>query len=415
MPQGSFRGFYGAIAGADALSNILAARKEAELKAIADEEKRRQQEFLNSIQSGNLDVTRGRLGLDTRKVDIEEQQYGEARPKRDADLAGTLATTAGKEQETAFNRQDREWVEQNLANLPQSAGAGRVSPSTLAGFKFFGGLDLTTPSAQSALYSPEQRGREEGAASLAEAQGGGAQALRISEGIKADEQIRVARARLNTGTLEGYTDVAQMVTENPDLLTSFNATERGRILKHIASDPNQMFQTRRQQSANTMVDEAITLAQELKQDPDKGWAVGFQGPQTFFGFSEQGISGTKAAGFIQKFNTLKAKLVLPRVEFMRGMGQLSNLELQTLANSATSLSRQMPEDDFDKELDHLIATLHNTKTKIVGGGGGPRGAGGGTGAGEICRRMAAIQSETEAINGSTTPLSLIERATRRRP
>ena len=378
MPQGSFRGFYGAIAGADALSNILAARKEAELKALADEEKRRQQEFLNSIQMGNLDVSRGNLGVSQGRLGLDVDIHTAGEPMRGAQLAREQGLTAHTAQQTTDLQTNARRTAEQEAEFQTLLKTLPPDQATLLRFR-----KIDPNFKDEDVFSPTQMGARAGASSLAEAQGGGAQALRISEGIKADEQIRVARARLNTGTLEGYTDVAQMVTENPDLLTSFNATERGRILKHIASDPNQMFQTRRQQSANTMVDEAITLAQELKQDPDKGWAVGFQGPQTFFGFSEQGISGTKAAGFIQKFNTLKAKLVLPRVEFMRGMGQLSNLELQTLANSATSLSRQMPEDDFDKELDHLIATLHNTKTKIVGGGGGPRGAGGGTGAGEI--------------------------------
>jgi hypothetical protein len=80
--------------------------------------------------------------------------------------------------------------------------------------------------------------------------------------------------------------------------------------------------------------------------------------------------------------TLKAQLALPKLEYMRGLGPMSDREFRSIQAAVSALDPTMPEAQFRQELKNVLDGITRTRTNLSsqGMGGAPVQVGGGAGA-----------------------------------
>jgi hypothetical protein len=128
------------------------------------------------------------------------------------------------------------------------------------------------------------------------------------------------------------------------------------------------------ESAKKDAETISSLATELLTLEGKGGAVG-AGFQKFlrgipFVPGEGPAEGTKAAGYVAKYNQLKDMLALPNLSKLKGA--MSDKDIAFLRNIGTSLNTSTSEDQFDKELNKIISH----QFEVIEGGGDTPGGGG---------------------------------------
>lgn len=174
------------------------------------------------------------------------------------------------------------------------------------------------------------------------------------------------------GKLSG---VADMVLDNPDLLKDLTPTQRGQVLNEIAgsgaSIPNQ-----RLESVRGMASKALDSADALSKHPGFSGAFGAKGPSSLFGLMESPMGGTDAAGATQLFETLKSQIAIPNLQFLRGLGHMSDREFRAIVDASTALSRDIPEPQARAELGKIITTMREVSAR--GGATPETGANGAT-------------------------------------
>ena len=97
--------------------------------------------------------------------------------------------------------------------------------------------------------------------------------------------------------------------------------------------------------------DAIT---NLESTPGKDGAIG-AGFQKFIrgipGVPGDGpVAGSDAAGYIAQLDRVKALLTLPNLQYMKGLGAMSDREFNTVSASVAALNPNMSEANYDKEL-----------------------------------------------------------------
>lgn len=186
------------------------------------------------------------------------------------------------------------------------------------------------------------------------------------EGLKLRaEEIGIARKALAQREIDPTQmgPVADMVMRDPEVLKNFTATEKGKIMRYIATEEGGAMPNRRAESLLEIAGLARQTLDDLTSHPGLSDAVGYKGPiAAFFG----PISGTPAAGFVAKFDTLKSRLTLPRLEMMRGLGAMSEKEFKALSDAASSLSRDMGEKEFRDEIGVIGKTLTAVEQRLQG-------------------------------------------------
>ena len=102
----------------------------------------------------------------------------------------------------------------------------------------------------------------------------------------------------------------------------------------------------------------LNVINTLENHPGFGGAVGAKGLfSSFGGLKGEPIAGTPAAGFMALFDRLDALVRSPALEKLRGLGAMSNKELQFVTNTLTALDPDMPEADFKRELNRVRNTM----------------------------------------------------------
>jgi len=124
-------------------------------------------------------------------------------------------------------------------------------------------------------------------------------------------------------------------------------------------------------SANDQINNAIGAisAVNTKMKNDEGFspAVGAGFKKTFLSalpfIGPDPVAGTKRADFVAEVNRLKATLTLPALQQMRGFGALSDVEFNTVANSASSLTTDMSEQAFRVEMERITSIMNIAKAR----------------------------------------------------
>ena len=159
------------------------------------------------------------------------------------------------------------------------------------------------------------------------------------------------------------------------MLTPEEIRAQGGVPTQKAGDAQDV--ERRKAQANALITQALDTIGKLKEMPGKSGAVGAKGPMSLFGYLDKPMSGTNAGDYREILDTLKAQMALPKLEVMRGLGQMSNKEFDTVQKAATALSERLSEDRYGVELADLERGLNESLLAI--NGGAPAGAGGGGG------------------------------------
>ena len=389
MPQSPYGNYGTGAQVGDILQDILAQRQ---LERIAAEKlayERYQDAVKRAEENRRIGVTEGRLGLDTDIHGFEQTKWGDLAGQREATEAGTrattentLATAAKTRQGTGFEAEDRASTQGIINTLPDVGPDGQMSPRKVVELLRAGDIDLTTPGGQMALYGPTAMGTRAGVQAGAEwGPGGGKQRLIEETGIKTAGDIAVANARRQaegTGTPGELSEYAGMIMNNPTLLDKLSPTERGRVLREIASSgeqfPNQRAETTRSllQGARESLNQIVTKdpTGKIGLTPGAASAFGFPGWERGFGLTDVlgagPVSGSQAAAAQRYVDRLKAQLTLPRLEFLRGLGAMSDREFKTIADSVTALDRALPDEAALQEILSLYQTLDAIEARIPG-------------------------------------------------
>lgn len=283
----------------------------------------------------------------------------------DLETSGQAFTQEGERIKRGYTAEDRARAAEERAIADRLIGetkdnaARRVLALQRVGVNSDRGMFLT----------PQERGAEKGAESSAAFSGGGRDVASGMAKIEGDQQIRVANARPSASTspvtpeqAKELDAVAEMVIADPDRLKDFNPTERGKILRHIASSGSgSRIENMRKERASQNQREALEALIALRDMPGMAGAVGAPsltdpGSWKRF-FSDEAAQGSPARAYQEQLKRVTSALTMPRLELMRGTGPLSNADLEMLAKSATSLSTAQDEGAFTGEIKRLEDAL----------------------------------------------------------
>jgi hypothetical protein len=333
----------------------------AELRRIAEEER----QFENSLATRKQDETeraaRTGEGFEGTRVGYEGERVGIAKGDYGMRQAAFGNQQADRAELGELTRTEADPTRRRVLDLK------RLGVDTDEAF----------------FQTPEERGAAQGAQASAAWQGGGRNVFADQSGIQTAGQMRVIGARqAATGT--GGDDVAAIadeVVKNPELLGQVNPTMRGKVIAHINKSGGELS-NRRAASLTSILDDAERTIGQMSSHPGFSGAVGAKGPSSLFGILEQPMSGTNAAGFAKLVETLKAQLALPKLEYMRGLGPMSDREFRSIQAAVSALDPTMPEAQFRQELKNVLDGITRTRTNLSsqGMGGAPVQVGGGAGA-----------------------------------
>lgn len=157
-------------------------------------------------------------------------------------------------------------------------------------------------------------------------------------------------------------DFAMMVIDNPSLMKDLTATERGNVLREIASAGGQ-FQTAAQKSALQMQEAALASVEDLLGNDDTGFFAQLKkDSQRRSGTGIRGLTyylpGSGGRQFNVKLDTLKAQMELPNLEFLAGLGRMSQEQFKTLQRATSNLeSRELSNAEMRRQLNTVRDTL----------------------------------------------------------
>lgn len=181
------------------------------------------------------------------------------------------------------------------------------------------------------------------------------------------DEMRALRLEQLRAQMSGGADVgplSDMILGNPDLLDKLPPKDRSTVLRHIASAGGEI-ENKRLTAINTMIASAEDTIHKLQTLPGFKGAVGARGPTSLFGALSEPLPGTNAATYTAYVDTLKSQLTLPRLEFLRGLGHMSDREFKAISDSVSALNRNMSESAFKAELAKLSETLKAAKDRVA--------------------------------------------------
>jgi len=296
------------------------------------------------------------------------QQYDDAAPKRAADLAGTQAGTAKTEADVVAA--NVKLIQDNLGSatnqnqwtaalsflrrrLPEELVAELPTEFSQENADYYAGLE--------AVLERRKQNEVERANLVDEAQG--AQALALT---RRGQDMAQARATAGGTDDQSLANLAEMVIGNPDILKDMTPTQRGQVLQTIAnSGQGSRLANQKTAALRDILDSAWNSIQTLKTHEGRSGAVGAKGFYSLFGALDQPMSGTPARAYAEFVDTLKAQLSLPKLQFLRGLGSMSDREFSAIQSAVTALDRSMPEGDFMKELLVIEKNLQNTRNAMA--------------------------------------------------
>lgn len=156
--------------------------------------------------------------------------------------------------------------------------------------------------------------------------------------------------------------LAQMAMNDPTILDGLTATQRGQVLNEIATS-GQQLPNAKQETLSKLAQDALGTINTLESHGGLKGAVGAKGISSFFGLKGKPVSGTAASDFTAYIDTLKSQLTLPNLQYLRGLGAMSDREFTAISNSVTALNRDMSEKQFKEELGRLKTALQEISSK----------------------------------------------------
>jgi len=341
MPGPDLQGGFGWGAGADALTAILerelrrtALNREAELRERQLTEDSRQFDTMMPLRQAGVDIDRANSGLAR-----EQFTFNSGRLKTGDDL-------------NAANEIKLDEIERTITD-----------PKQLLAFqmKRRGDISLNDITPVDPMLGHNnavalERLRQEGQLNLErERQRGARGAIGAGFGV--------------TPTGEPEDPLARGAIDNPAILDKLSPTEYAKVMRSILASGKD-FQTLAQQKASGQVERAEAAIAELEKMSGLSGAVGQPAllspgswPRAWGGDS---VPGSASADFEEKLAQVMALLTLPQLEFMRGLGAMSNIEFETVKAGAGALKNRRSESGFLAELQSIKKALAEAKRRNQG-------------------------------------------------
>lgn len=177
-------------------------------------------------------------------------------------------------------------------------------------------------------------------------------AVAISDDRTAGASSQLQASTQTTIAREGYASAERIANANRE------AAERAANVKLGGAGGG-----RAERNANLAAD-GVALIDDLLKHPGFGGAVGAKGPSSMFGYWDEPAGGTDAAGFAAKLERLRSLTTLPNLEMMRGLGAMSEKEMELVRASAGALSRNISEAEFRRELERMRPVLEKAAKAI---------------------------------------------------
>lgn len=95
--------------------------------------------------------------------------------------------------------------------------------------------------------------------------------------------------------------------------------------------------------------QALEAIGTLESTPGKKNAIGFG--------VVKNLAGSKSAGYLAQLDRVKSLLTLPNLQYLKGLGAMSDREFATIQSSVAALSPKMSEKQFDAELARIKGVL----------------------------------------------------------
>lgn len=165
------------------------------------------------------------------------------------------------------------------------------------------------------------------------------------------------------GEIPELSAFGEMVLNNPTLLESLTPSESGDVLREIAETGGK-FSTTGQQATISLLDDAMASAKELSEHPGLKAAVAIPSARNI-------LPGSPGREFRTLAETLISRVTLPNLEFMRGLGHMSNREFGTIKEASTVLAkaaenkyRDITEDRVATEIQNITDALQTTLNEM---------------------------------------------------
>jgi hypothetical protein len=125
------------------------------------------------------------------------------------------------------------------------------------------------------------------------------------------------------------------------------------------------------EQAKTLLEQNLSLIDNLTKHPGLGAAVGFKGmsPSYGFGFKDKPFQGSDAAGFEAMLEQIKGGAFLEARQMLKGGGAITDFESKKAENAMTRMSTSINEKEFLQAAKEYKDALTSGLAKLQGASG----------------------------------------------
>lgn len=153
---------------------------------------------------------------------------------------------------------------------------------------------------------------------------------------------------------------AEAVIKDPTQLRLVQPKDRKYVFQAMQSD---RFRSQTQRQAQTVLDTLWSTLQDLKTSPGMEGAVGAKGPSSFFGLKDTPIAGTQAGDYRAKMDRFASAATLSNLDYLKGLGHMSDMEFGTVGKMATLLKTNVSEAMYKQEIPKAEEALRAAYTR----------------------------------------------------
>lgn len=179
------------------------------------------------------------------------------------------------------------------------------------------------------------------------------------------DNLLTRASQMGSGGREWAASVASQYGVDPAAVTRLTAKDGWEAAYGGGTTVNSKEQNAKIAGARQAENAGKAVAGLLERTSGFSGAVGAKGISSLFGFKDQPIAGTDAAGYKSEVERVKSLLVLPELQALRGLGAMSDREFGTLTSAATSLNTDLSEKDFKTEVKRVQEALTGTLNKAA--------------------------------------------------
>lgn len=157
-------------------------------------------------------------------------------------------------------------------------------------------------------------------------------------------------------TIDSWVDLIQ---SKQATISSVPAAYKNAVAQALSSAPAVS-------SGNNLAQDALDAITALETTAGMKGAIG---TNLMLGFGKN-IPGSASAGYLAQLDRVKALLTLPNLQYMKGLGAMSDREFNTISSSVAALNPNMSEAQYSTELARIKTVMQAAVDKINAGASG---------------------------------------------